>query len=162
MKVLTLLVLLAVAGWLFMRRDQMTVSDWVPPVSADPWLIHIRSAEVGSGIPNNLLTRLLWQESRFRSDIISGQVQSSAGAVGIAQIIPRWHPGVNPTDPVASINYAAGYLRQLYDQFGSWPLALAAYNWGPGNLSNFGIDQAPSETRELVSSISADMGLEWA
>ena len=38
-------------------------------------------------------------------------------------------------DPVRATDAAARYLRDLYAQFGSWPLALAAYNWGENNLA---------------------------
>ncbi len=38
-------------------------------------------------------------------------------------------------DPVKSTQAAVGYLQDLYDMFGDWDLALAAYNSGPGNVS---------------------------
>lgn len=133
--------------------------NWKPPITAAPYLGEIHKAETANDIPRDLLTRLIYQESRYRSDIISGQVISSAGAVGIAQIVPRWHPDVNPLDPVASIHYAAKYLAALYSQFGSWDHALAAYNWGPGNLKRKGIEEAPLETRNYYSQILADVAV---
>lgn len=111
-------------------------------------------------LPGNLLERVAYQESRFREDIITGQTVSSAGALGLMQIVPKWHPDVNPRDPIASIDYAGKYLRQLFTQFGSWRLALAAYNWGPGNVSKYRDPASwPRETRDYVSQISADVGL---
>lgn len=123
----------------------------------------IQAAAGMHGVPEKLLARLLYQESAFRDDIISGDVQSSAGAVGIAQIIPHWHPNVDPTDPHESIHYAANYLADLKARYGSWPLALAAYNYGPGNMNDL-LDErgaqwwmyAPAETREYVADITAD------
>lgn len=122
----------------------------------------IERAEKLNGMPAGLLHRQLYQESHFRSDIIDGIEVSSAGAVGIAQIVPRWHPDVNALDPVASINYAARYMRALYDTFGSWSLALAAYNWGQGNQrkdlrDGIAGNEWPTETRNYVAQITADV-----
>lgn len=130
------------------------------------YALDIAAAEARRGIPPGLLHRLIYQESRFRSDIISGEVVSSAGAIGIAQIVPRWHPGVDPLDPIASIEYAALYLAQLYQQFGSWRTALAAYNWGPGNVSRhlrengaLVLAELPTETRNYVEQITAEVSV---
>ena len=38
-------------------------------------------------------------------------------------------------DPVKSTDAAARYLKQLYDMYGNWHLAIAAYNCGPGNVN---------------------------
>lgn len=133
---------------------------WPPPKYASA----VAGAEAAYGIPSGLLGRLLYQESRYRDDIVNGQVVSSAGAVGIAQIVPKWHPDVNPLDWRASVNYAARYLRDLYRQFGNdWRKALAAYNWGPGNLSRvvltipLWLSQTPTETRNYVTEITRDV-----
>ena len=107
--------------------------DWQYPPQAAPYVLSIDAAEGRNSIPPRLLGRLLYEESRYRADIIDGSTVSSAGAVGIAQIVPYYHPTVDPLDPYASIEYAARYLASLKRQFGSWDKALAAYNWGPGN-----------------------------
>lgn len=119
----------------------------------------LRAAEIKNGIPANLLARLAWQESRFRDDIIKGRTVSSAGAVGIMQIVPRWHPGVNPLDPAASIDYAGGFLASLHRQFGTWELALKAYNWGPGNVQAWqaGKKSQPVETMLYSQQILSDI-----
>ena len=87
----------------------------------------------------------LYQESRFKPDAIS-----PAGAVGIAQIMPKTWPkwsakagfkGYEMTDPEASIFTGACYLAWLIDEW-SWPrpaidrycLAMASYNAGLGNI----------------------------
>jgi soluble lytic murein transglycosylase-like protein len=117
------------------------------------YLQSLQAAERKYGIPRDMLVRVAYQESRFRPDIISGKVVSPAGAVGIMQIIPACHPGVDPLNPPEAIDYAGRYLRELVDEFGSWDLALAAYNWGPGNLRRFGLNKAPRETRLYSASI---------
>ncbi|WP_051227920.1 lytic transglycosylase domain-containing protein [Oceanospirillum beijerinckii] len=137
---------------------------WQPPETAKPYLSNIRQAEKHHCMPENLLARLIYQESRYRKDIITGKTVSSAGAVGIAQIVPKWHPDVDPLNPEQSIHYAAKYLSQLKRQFGDWPTALAAYNWGPGNVSKAQkkhgrswLDKAPRETQNYVGQIWGDV-----
>lgn len=98
-------------------------------IPSSPYLSLLQNAEQAFGIPETLLTRMAWIESRF-----SPSAKSPAGAVGIMQIVPSAHPGVDAANPSAAIPYAANYLRQLYNQFGTWEKAIAAYNWGPGNL----------------------------
>lgn len=167
----------AAAGLWFFSRSQRgaavledvadfvgSVVNWSPPSSAAPYLPAIDDAEQRYGIPHNLLARVAYQESRFRPDIISGAVVSAAGALGLMQIVPRFHPDVDALDPFASIDYAGKFLRQLYRQFGDWKLALAAYNWGPGNLSGWlkasALGQAgswPRETTNYVEQISKDV-----
>lgn len=137
---------------------------WALPNSANPYAADIMAAERTNGMPNNLLARVLFQESRFRQDIISGDFKSSAGAVGIAQIIPRFHPTVDPTNPVESIYYAANYLSENRQRFGTWPLALSAYNFGPTAtekvLRQHGtawLAHVPGETRRYISEIITDV-----
>ena len=137
---------------------------WALPTRANPYAADIMAAERTNGLPINLLGRMLWQESRFRADIISGEIKSSAGAVGIAQIVPRWHPNVDPTNAIASIYYAAGYLSDQKRRFGTWPLALSAYNFGPTaterTLKEHGtkwLEFVPKETRDYVQEIISDV-----
>ncbi len=142
-------------------------TDFVGPMEAwaapAQYLSIIRYVEKDNGMPPRLLERLLYQESRYRADIISGAVTSSAGAVGIAQIVPKWHPEIDPLNTTQAIQYAGKYLATLRNQFGDWRKALAAYNWGPGNLSKVNLkiplwlSQAPTETRRYVEEITRDV-----
>lgn len=136
-------------------------SSWTPPAKAQPYLGAIAEAEMRYGLPHNLLARQLFEESRFRADIIDGSTVSSAGAIGIAQFLPATAAdyGADPLDPFAAIDAAAHYDRDLYDRFGNWDAALAAYNWGPGNLSSRGIQAAPSSTVAYYTGILADVGI---
>lgn len=135
------------------------VSAWTPPKAAAPYLDSIAQAEQANGIPTNLLARLLHQESRFREDIITGTTRSSVGAVGIAQFMPATAKdvGVDPLDPASAIAGAGRYLAGLYRQLGTWDKALAAYNWGAGNVKRKGLANAPLETRNYVAQITADV-----
>lgn len=134
---------------------------WTPPAAAKPYLAAIAAAEQRYNLPTNLLARLLHQESRFRQDIITGKTKSAAGAVGIAQFMPATAKqfGINPLDPFASIDAAGRYLKQLYGRFGTWEKALASYNWGQGNVSRKGLENAPTETKNYFSQILADLGM---
>lgn len=119
------------------------------------------------GLPSNLLEAVAWRESRFDPAVMYGGAPNSKGAIGVMQIIPRWHPAVGAAgaaDPARAIPYAAKYLRELYQQFGDWKLALAAYNWGPGNQQKDLLDKIignewPAETRAYVAEIARNAGL---
>lgn len=141
--------------------ERLMSSNWMQDLSTRgaPYVGDLLAAEAANGIPPYLLARLAWQESRFREDIVSGKTKSSAGAVGIMQIVPKWHPDVNPYDAKASIAYAGKYLKSLYNQFGTWELALKAYNWGQGNVKKWLAGQAvqPTETKNYSAQILADV-----
>lgn len=136
------------------------VTGWdgskIPPEYAGA----IRSAELTHGLPEGLLGRLLWQESHFRKDIINGTTKSRAGAMGIAQFMPPTAAQykINPLDPFQSIDGAGRYMSDLYRTTGDWASALAAYNWGIGNISRKGIAAAPPETVNYYSQILSDIG----
>lgn len=101
-------------------------------IPSTPWLSLLRSTEQALGLPDTLLTRMAWIESRFNPNAFNAR----SGATGILQIVPRVHPNVDAKNPASAIPYAGAYLKQLFNQFGSWEKAVAAYNWGPGNLQN--------------------------
>jgi soluble lytic murein transglycosylase-like protein len=135
---------------------------WQPPAAAGPYRAAIAAAEAKNGLPANLLLRQLDVESdHFSPDVISGTRRSRAGAIGIAQFMPATaaSKGLNASDPFASINQAAADMREMFNKFGSWSLALAAYNWGQGNLKRQGIGAAPAETRDYIARILGPIGL---
>lgn len=101
-------------------------------------------------IPANLLFCLLNQESGFNPNAVS-----PCGAIGIAQFMPDTAEslGVDPSDPGSAIPGAAKLLRMNYDTFGSWELALAAYNAGAGAVEKYGGIPPYRETQNYVSSI---------
>lgn len=129
---------------------------WRAPAKYAP---AIAASEDKYGIPAGMLERLLYQESRYRADIIDGRTRSPVGALGIAQFMPATaaQMGINPLDPFQAIDGAGRYLAGLYRQTGGWTEALAAYNWGIGNVSRRGIARAPTETRNYYTQILADV-----
>lgn len=155
-----------VAGGLITEGVQQVskaVQGWniglVPQIYRDP----IRNAEIANGIPAGMLARLLWQESRYRPDIISGATRSPVGALGIAQFMPATarDMGIDPLDPMQAIPAAARYLAQCFKWTGGndWAKALAAYNWGAGNVNKKGLANAPKETRNYYAGILGDLGM---
>lgn len=142
-------------------ESENALKNWKPPAAAKPYLEAISQAEARHGLPKNLLARQLQQESSYKPEIITGKQKSITGAVGIAQFMPATAKefGIDPTNPWQSIDAAGKYMKQLYNRFGTWPLALAAYNWGMGNVAKKGIDKAPKETRNYFTQILADIGL---
>jgi len=111
-------------------------------------------------LPPGLLERVAQQECSFRSDTIHGG-PNKAGAIGIMQIVPRWHPQASPKVPHAAIDYGAGFLKDMYDQFGNWQDALAAYNYGSGNVTKYlaGQIKLPRETIKYKREILRGIGL---
>lgn len=94
-----------------------------------------------NGIPEELFLAQINQESGFNPN-----ARSAAGAVGIAQIIPKFHPNVNPYDAKASLRYMGNWMNKLhskykkqgYDDVTAYALALSAYNAGEGNVAKYG------------------------
>ncbi len=66
--------------------------------------------------------------------------------------------GIDPLNPDQAIDAAGRYLKRLQkNNLGGWTEALAAYNWGIGNVQRKGIANAPKETRLYFSQILADV-----
>lgn len=115
----------------------------------------IQQAAQKHNIPAPVLAGLLQTESSMQGG--SGVV-SSSGAVGIAQIIPKYHPSITPgQDDAADIDYAASYLRQLMDNRGfDLERALYAYNAGPDG--GVGLTQENSEYAPTVMQYAKQFG----
>lgn len=118
----------------------------------------ITGAALANGIDPQVLYKLLYNESHFRADIISGKVKSRTGALGIAQFMPATAAeelgSVDAAlNPYLAIPGAARYLAKLIRATGSVPGGVAAYNWGIGNVLSKGLKRAPSETVAYVNDI---------
>jgi hypothetical protein len=122
----------------------------------------VESAAPASHIPVELLTRLVWVESRFHA-----HVTSPAGAQGIAQFMPETAAErglADPFDPEQAIPEAAKLLADLADQFGNIGLATAAYNAGPARVAMWlgGSGSLPSQTEAYVLHVTGRTAEEWA
>ncbi len=106
------------------------------------------------GVPPALLSAVGYVESRYDPGAVS-----SAGAIGMMQIMPEVASslGVDPTDPTQAIDGAARLLRSHYDRFGSWDLALAAYNAGGGAVSRAGNAIPSPRVAEYVRRVNERM-----
>ena len=102
------------------------------------------------GVPEDLFLRLVQQESGWNPGATSNK-----GASGLAQLMPGTARklGVDITDPQENLDGGAHYLRLMYDRFGSWKLALAAYNAGPGAVEKHGGIPPFAETKNYVKAI---------
>jgi len=115
---------------------------------------YANSAAEREGVPPGILSNLISAESSWNVNAVGPATKSGEHAMGIAQILPSAHPGVDYSDPFVSIDFAASYLRQNFDLFGNWPQAVAAYNAGPGRVAN-GI---PSYTQSYVNKVMGGSG----
>jgi peptidoglycan lytic transglycosylase D len=88
------------------------------------------------GVPQDLIY-LAVAESGFQPQALN----SRSGAGGMWQFMPTGAYGLTRNgwfderfDPEKSSKAYAQYMKSLYNQFGDWYLAMAAYDWGPGNV----------------------------
>jgi len=104
-------------------------------------------------IPKQIYFNLVTAESNW-----DPLITSPRGAIGLAQLMPGTAEelGVNPWDALDNLDGGARYLRQQYERFGTWKLALAAYNAGPGAVERYGGIPPYPETEEYVEKILAD------
>jgi soluble lytic murein transglycosylase-like protein len=113
-------------------------------------------------LPVGFLTRLVWEESRFRTGLTS-----RAGAKGVAQFMPQTAAArglADPFVPEAAIEQAAELLAEFHRQFGNLGLAAAAYNAGAGRVAQWLHGQAmlSMQTRNYVRLVTGRPGEEWA
>jgi hypothetical protein len=106
------------------------------------------------GLPAGLLKAVAKAESGFDASARSG-----AGAIGLMQQMPGTarELGVDPRQPSQAVDGAARLLKKHLETFGSVPLALAAYNAGPGAVQKYHGIPPYSETRTYVRRVTAAM-----
>ncbi|MGY6547413.1 MAG: lytic transglycosylase domain-containing protein [Roseinatronobacter sp.] len=111
------------------------------------YLAKARAAARRHNVPEDLFLRLVQQESGWNPQAVSHK-----GAIGLAQLMPGTAQmlRVDPHDPLQNLDGGARYLRMMYEQFGTWRLALAAYNAGPGAVERHGGIPPFTETQNYV------------
>jgi soluble lytic murein transglycosylase-like protein len=124
----------------------------IPTQSQDVVRQHIQIAATRFGVDSNLVDAVAWQESRYNP-----QARSTAGAMGVMQLMPGTarQLGVrNPHDVQENVVGGTAYLRAQLERFGNnVPLALAAYNAGPGAVIKYGGIPPYRETQNYVRQI---------
>jgi len=115
----------------------------------------IARAAAANGLDPKLIEAVVQTESAFNA-----QAVSPVGAQGLMQLMPGTADelGVkNAFNPEENIQAGSKYLKQLMDRYdGDTRLALAAYNWGMGNLER-NPERMPQETINYVAKITGLM-----
>ncbi len=140
------------AVWLERMRTRQV------PTSAGRLLPRVQEVFVEEGVP----AELAWMaeaESTFNP-----AARSPVGAKGLFQLMPETAKSLGlqtflpdeRSHPEKSARAAAQYLRQLHGRFGSWPLALAAYNGGQGRVSRTLKKQNATTFEEIADALPAE------
>ena len=135
--------------------------NYTPPGSSeDPWGPYIREASARFDVPDPWIRALMRVESGGKEYINGKLVTSSAGAMGLMQVMPgtydelrqRHNLGDDAYDPHDNILAGVAYMREMYDIYGA-PGFLAAYNAGPNRLDDYLSNNRPlpDETRRYVA-----------
>jgi hypothetical protein len=119
-----------------------------------PYASLFQNAAAKYGLPATLLAAVAKVESGYSPTAVS-----RAGARGLMQLMPATAAGlgVDALDPAQAVDGAARLLASNLKQFGSLPLALAAYNAGAGAVRRYGGIPPYAETRAYVPKVQAAM-----
>ena len=108
----------------------------------------VSDASLRYGVSTKLIRSVIRHESNGQPGAVS-----HAGAMGLMQLMPGTARELGVAcafDPRQNIMGGTRYLRELRDRFGSWRLALAAYNAGPARAES---GRWPNETKRYVEQV---------
>ena len=102
-------------------------------------------------VSSDLIFAIIDQESNYNY-----KDSSSAGAIGLMQIIPATanYLKINPYNSTQNIEGGVRYFKEMLDKYQKTSLALAAYNAGPGAVDKYNGIPPYKETTNYVSKIS--------
>lgn len=139
----------------YAATKKMSLSEDVHAERSDIDNMIDRIAEKISLSPE-LIRSVVTAESDFRPDAVS-----PAGAQGLMQLMPETAREMGVEDsfnPLQNLLGGSRYLKQLLDKYdGDLDHALAAYNWGQGNVDRHGLRNMPEETRNYIARIRQDL-----
>jgi soluble lytic murein transglycosylase-like protein len=100
------------------------------------------------GVPPSIAVAVAQKESSFNQNAVG-----SAGEIGVFQLMPATATAlnVNASDLTQNVEGGVSLLASLYQQFGNWSDALAAYNAGPTHLA-----AGQSYASSILGSINVD------
>ena len=129
------------------------------PATHSPWDMPIDEASRRFGIPSSWVRGVMQVESAGRTTLNGRPITSTAGAIGLMQVMPktfaemtrRYGLGSDTYEPRANILAGTAFLREMYGRFGTAHF-LAAYNAGPGRVEEHlrSGRPLPDETRRYV------------
>jgi soluble lytic murein transglycosylase-like protein len=151
----------------FAKEQMMSPSQRI-----DRWTTFIKEASRRFGLSEEWIRAVMRMESGGKTlGDDKRPITSSAGAMGIMQIMPatyremrqQYGLGADPYDPHDNVIAGTAYLRWLHDKYG-YPKMFAAYNAGPGTLeAQFaGARNLPDETRNYVAGIARILGTQFS
>ena len=112
----------------------------------------IQKAARRYGVDGGLIKAIIKAESNFNPHAVS-----SAGAQGLMQLMPATARGLGVSDsfdPEQNVMAGTRFLKDMLRRYdGNLDEALAAYNWGPGNVDRHGTGNLPKETRVYLGKV---------
>jgi soluble lytic murein transglycosylase-like protein len=134
------------------------VDDSCQPMPQDQVDKLIDSAAKKQSVDASLLKSVMRQESAFKPCAVS-----TAGAMGLMQIMPETAGMLgldDPFDPAKNTEAGAHFLKMMLDRYqGDVPMALGAYNAGPGRVDKAGGVPPIAETMQYVTNILRTLSL---